>query len=153
MDVIGLGKKREYCFIERKFKLDSTERVKIFYDQFIYGLDENSGKVKNVKYSINNYQIRKLNYRNLKNDMIDIGISTNKLKKVNQLRIVQYISIGLGAALLTDVIIRNREPRDAEFMNAKSSLKLIASGLLFTFPLTLEKPKQDRLVKTLRDLD
>lgn len=147
MDVIDFGLRRKYYFIERKFQLDSTEKVKIYYDQLIFGLGDNSWKIKNVKYCVNNTNIRKLNYRNVKNDIIDINISNNKLKEVNQIRIIQFISIGLGAALLTDVLINNWDPTDAEFMNKESTLELIASGLFLTFPFTLEKPKQNRLLK------
>jgi len=151
LDVIDFNVKRKYYFTERKFQLDSAERVKIYFDQLIFGLGDNSWKIKNVKYSVNNNEIRKLNYRNVKNDLIDINISNNNLKKANQIRIIQFISIGLGAAILTDVLIENWDPTDAEFMNKESNFKLLASGLFLTFPFTLEKPKQKRLLKVLRN--
>jgi len=151
LDVIDFNTKRKYYFTERNFQLDSTGKVKIYFDQLIFGLDDNSYKIENVKYSLNNSEIRDLNYRNVKNDLIDIINSDNNLKKVNQIRIIQYISIGLGAALLTDVLIENWDPTDSEFMNKESNLKFIASGLLLTFPFTLKKPKQKRLLKVLRN--
>ncbi len=147
LDVIDFNVKRKYYFTERNIQLDSAERVKIYFDQLIFGLEDNSWKIKTINYSLNNKEIRKLNYRNVKNDLININISNNNLKKANQIIVIQFISIGLGAALLPDVLIENWNPTDAEFMNKESSFKLFASGLFLTLPFTLEKPKQKRLLK------
>lgn len=151
LDVIDYGVKRKYCFTERKFQLDSTEKVKLYFDQLIFGLSDNSWKIKNIKYSVNNRELRKLNYRNVRSDLIDFNISENDLKKANQIRIIQFISIGLGAALLTDLLINNWDPTDSEFMNTEGNIKFITSGLLLTFPFTLEKLKQKKLLNTLRN--
>ena len=73
-----------------------------------------------------------------------------KLNKVNQIRAVQFLAIGIGVALLTDVLASNWDPTDANFMNKASNTKLMAGGLLLTLPFTLEKPKQKRLIEALR---
>ena len=152
LETIDFGTRKKYLFTERKFKQDSSEKVKIYYDQLTFGLEDKSTKVNQIKYAINNQDIRKLNYRNVRNDCLQFNIEDENLKKANQIRIIQYISIGIGVVLLTDIVADYWDPNNKEFRSTNDNLKFMASGVLLVFPFTLEKTKQKRLIKALKSL-
>jgi hypothetical protein len=148
LETIRFKTKGKYCFTEQTFKQDSVDNIKIFYNQVLFGRPENSSKFNRVRYKLENNEIKDLNYKNVK---IDFDYAQDKLKNVNHLRIAQIISASLGVLLLSDIILDHWDPQNAEFGNKKDELKFIASGLLLTFPFTLEKAKQKRLIKIIKN--
>lgn len=89
---------------------------------------------------MDNTDIKNLTYKNVK---IDFEHVQNKLKNVNHLRIVQIISVGIGAILLSAIILDHWDPKHPEFKNKKDELKFIANEVLLTFPFTLEKQNKN----------
>jgi hypothetical protein len=148
LETIRFKTKGKYYFTEQTFKQDSTDNSKIFYNQVLFGRPENSSKFNRVRYKLESNEIKDLNYKNVK---IDFDYAQTKLKNVNRLKLAQIISASLGVLLLSDIILDHWDPKNAEFGNKKDELKFITSGLLLTFPFTLEKAKQKRLIKIIKN--
>ncbi len=151
LDIIDLQSQKKYSFTERCFRVETSNEIKIYHNQHTFGIGDRYGKIQNTKYSINNSRAKKLNLKNVKADIIEIDGTYTKLKKVNQLKALQYISFGIGVALISDVLLNNWNPNHQKYTNRRSTINLIASGVFLTFPFTLEKPKQQQLIKALKN--
>ena len=73
------------------------------------------------------------------------------MNSINQIRIVQYLSVGLGTLLLTKMVLDNSNPSDKSFMDNKSKTTILLSGVLVLFPFTLEREKKNRMINALKE--
>lgn len=143
---------KECYFTEIQFRNDSSGKVEVHYNQLTFGQRDDFDIRKYTNYRIQEGPIKKLSYANVKSEFNKINITNEPLGKANKIRIIQFISLGIGLAIMTDVLIENFNPHDKRFMDKSSKLKFVVGGLFMTFPLSLEKTKEKRLLKAMQSM-
>ncbi|MGM0550761.1 MAG: hypothetical protein ACQESW_06745 [Bacteroidota bacterium] len=139
-------------FTELFFSKEETERVTLFYHKSIFPRKNNTYTFTDVRYSLPEETIQKVTYRNVQQTFQKLNPANKTLKKARYLQHAQWLSTGIALALLTEFLRDNYHPNDKTFMQKSDEVKLLASGLFFTLPLVLEKPKRKKLIEALREL-
>lgn len=146
---ISLYRKGEFRFTELMFRKDSTDAVKIYYNKNTFAFGFETGNETFNQYQLKNKEIKKLNYKNVSQDFIDLNYSNKSLEKVKQLRILQFTSLAIASGFLGYYLVNNTSPSKGGFMDNNSAL--YPAAIFFVLPFTLEKTKKDKLIEALKN--
>ena len=149
---VDLGFQKNFRFSERLLRLDSTQNVNIYYDYVTTGGTDMvfSSRVENNYYSIKNQPVKKVNYKNVRNDLANCEFSQSDIKSAKRIMFLQLLSAGIGTALLTKTIWNITNPLHENFPKKASEISFIASGAFLVIPFTLERARKTRLTNALR---
>jgi len=143
---------KESSFTELSFREEKTKEGRLFFYKNIFAQKNNTFIITDVRYRFPEETIKKVTYRNVQQTFKKVNLANKKLKKATILHHAQWLSTGIALALLTDFLKNNYNPNDKDFMQKKDEIKLLASGLFFTLPFALQKPKRKKLIEALREL-
>jgi hypothetical protein len=146
---IDLNQKGRFRFTELMFRKDSTEAVKIYYNKNTFALEAETGNKTYFQYQLKNKEIKKLTYKNINQDFIDLNYKSESLDKAKQIKILQYTSMAIATGLLGYYIIDNEAPYKGSFM--KNDFAFYTAGVFFVLPFALEKTKKDKLTDALKN--
>ncbi|MFB6342194.1 hypothetical protein ACE1ET_10735 [Saccharicrinis sp. FJH62] len=146
---INLNKKGKFRYTELTFKTDSTDKVKIYHNNFTFGLEHRTSNERLTQYQFNDDQIKKLNYNNIMQDFSESGYSSKYLTQVKNIKILQYASLSIATGLLGYYIFNNQKANKNGFMD--NDMILFTAGILYVVPFTLEKPKKKKLIESLKN--
>ena len=139
-----------YLFTERLFRHDSLSSVQIFYERLIFGGFRLPTTKETVQYSVNNSEIKDLTYSNVKADFADNRYAGKYFQEAKRVTFLQYLTAGIGISLITRTIIANSQPFNEIRMNRKDDLSMIIGSICLVFPITLQKVKKEKLLKTVK---
>jgi hypothetical protein len=149
---VNLEIHKSFRFSERLLKLDSTQSVTIYYDYITMGGTDIlfPSKFENNYYSIKNQPIKKVSYSNIRNDLARCEFSQSDIKSANGIRFLQLLSAGIGTVLITKSLWNIANPLNENFPKKVSEISIIAGGVFFIIPFTLESLKKKFLIDALR---
>jgi hypothetical protein len=140
-----------FLFTERLFRQDSLPSVSIFYERLTFGGFRFPETEETFQYKLNNSEIKNLTYSNVKEDFADNKYASKYFKKAQQIRILQYLSAGIGISLIAKGIIDSSYPFNENSISEKDDFSLVIGSICLVFPITLQKPKREKLLKTVKN--
>ncbi len=153
LKTIDLGSKSKYQ-LERSFKHDSINRIDVYYDRLTFCGFNIHSSFEYLNYKKDNQEIKKVTYKNLMADLSDNAVSMNYLKKANQLKWIQILSTGIGAFLISKVMLNNNRPSPYNVKsNSKDNFSFYAGSFFLVIPFFLEKPKNKRYIQALKSYE
>jgi hypothetical protein len=142
----------KYSFTELRFKMEEGAHVNIYYHTSTFIKNSRTHIRNDVRYRIREEKFKKVTYRNVAQEFKQINQSNSNFKKAQFLQRTQWVTTGIAIILISDFFRKNYNPNDGDFMKQSDRLQLIASGVLFTVPFALERPKRNKLIEALKGI-
>lgn len=145
---LQLGETNYYT--ELWFGTDSTEKLKIFYNQFLFARKGRPARICHTGFQLNDGAVKDLNYKNVNRCFDTLGYSNPSFKHARQFRFLQYVSVAVATGLLATVVYDKWPSPGNRSLEDQHNTLFLTSGCLVAFSLYLEIPKKRKLVKALK---
>jgi len=140
-----------YVFTERLFRHDSLSSVHIYYERLTFGGFRLPETKETFQYKLNNSKIKDLTYSNVKSDFGDNKHASIYFKKAQNIKVLQYLSAGIGASLIAKGIVDSSFPFSKNSISKNDDVFLLMGCISLVFPITLQKAKKEQLIKAVKN--